>query len=72
MTSDANNVAEQLRQSYEHQILESLVATVREQVILARKLGFVITVETVPNEPLAMGNYGIKVEGRSAPEVYRS
>ena len=37
----------------------------------ARDLGYVVTVETVPKKPLAMGNYGMEVVVRENNFAYR-
>jgi hypothetical protein len=38
---------------------------------LAFEYGFVLTINTVPNQPLAMGNYDMQCELRIANDVYR-
>ena len=52
--------------------LENLKWKAQQLVDLAKQVGAVITIETVPNKPLAMGNHEMRVDVRPANEIYRS
>ena len=41
-------------------------------VSLALQLGLVLTIETVPLQPLRMGNYDIKISVRQSHDYYRN
>lgn len=41
-------------------------------IMEAAKIGLILTIETLPMQPLAMGNYALKVELRNSNKVYRS
>lgn len=50
---------------------QDLHATVEDLVRLAASHGFIITVETVPLQPLRMGNYDLEVSVRPSRPTYQ-
>lgn len=51
---------------------EEIMKQANELVVLAAKCGFLLTIETAPRKPLAMGNYGLKIGIRDTHKTYRS
>lgn len=43
---------------------DDVAAVGRALVLIAARRGFVVTIETVPEQPLAMGNFGLHVSVR--------
>lgn len=72
MTIELAEDDDQAVEALQDQVMLGVLAAIREQVKLARTLGFIVTVETVTREPLAMGNYDARIEVRKAKELYRS
>ena len=54
------------------QAINSLKQRAQAPTDLAFEYGLVLTINTVPNQPLAMGNYDMQCELRSANDVYRA
>lgn len=54
------------------QAVEGLMKGAQLLTDLAAAYGFVLTIETVPKLPLAMGNYEYECQLRISHEVYRS
>lgn len=44
--------------------LENIKWKAEQLVALAKQVGVVLTIETVPSNPLAMGNFEMRVEAR--------
>lgn len=43
---------------------DDVAAVGRALVLIAARRGFVVTIETAPGQPLAMGNFGLEVDVR--------
>lgn len=54
------------------QVVDALMNTAQMLTDLAAAYGFVLTIETVPKLPLAMGNYEYECQLRISNSVYRS
>jgi hypothetical protein len=52
-------------------ILDGLVSDARALVERASSIGLVLTIETVPDKPLAMGNHHPLITIRAAKKLYR-
>lgn len=50
---------------------ENIKWKAEQLVALAKQVGVVLTIETVPSKPLAMGNFEMQVDVRPANEIYR-
>lgn len=53
------------------EVIKELQRRARELSLLASEYGLVLTIETVPRYPLAMGNYFIQCEIRAGRAIYR-
>lgn len=53
------------------EVIAELHRRARELSLLADSYGLVLTMETVPRHPLAMGNYFIQSEIRAGRSIYR-
>lgn len=49
--------------------LENIKWKAEQLVALAKQVGVVLTIETVPSNPLAMGNFEMRVEARPARQL---
>ena len=49
-----------------HTNQEAIVAMAQELVAVAQRCGFVLTIDTKPRQPLAMGNYDTVIDLRPA------
>lgn len=54
----------------EQELVRDLTEQVQLAVNKALQAGYVVTVETVPDQPLAMGSYHLKVELRPGRSSY--
>ena len=52
-----------------HTNLEAIKWKAEQLVALAKQVNVVLTIETVPQQPLAMGNFEMKVDVRPAREI---
>lgn len=51
--------------------IENIKWKAEQLIALAKQVGVVLTIETVPSKPLAMGNFEMWVDVRPANEIYR-
>lgn len=54
------------------QVVDAIQEAAKDLVLLARSYGMVVTIETEPTKPLAMGNYNMVVTIRAGNDMYRS
>jgi hypothetical protein len=54
------------------QVIKGLKQRAQALTDLAFEYGFVLTINTAPTQPLAMGNYDMQCELRVANDIYRS
>lgn len=60
------HIPDDLRDSVPPGLLSDLVALVDDALKIGESLGVVVTIETQPLQPLAMGNYTLRCELRKA------
>lgn len=73
MTIDTTSLPEVIETPEElKQVVDSLMLGARVLTDTAAAYGFVLTIGTVPKQPLAMGNYEYQCELRVSHDVYRS